>query len=136
MPSVTLERSRKKRLEHAHPWIFNNEIASVDGNPEPGDLVNVLNHQGRYLATGYYNPASQITVRVVAYQPLESEQMDTAFFVARFRDCLRHRERFIQDGEAYRLVYGEADFLPGLIVDRFGSILVVQLLTLGMDRCR
>lgn len=79
MPSVTLERSRKKRLEHAHPWIFNNEIASVDGNPEPGDLVNILNHQGRYLATGYYNPASQITVRVVAYQPLESEQMDTAF---------------------------------------------------------
>lgn len=79
MPSVTLERSRKKRLEHAHPWIFNNEIASVDGNPEPGDIVNVLNHQGRYLATGYYNPASQITVRVVSYQPLEFEQMDTAF---------------------------------------------------------
>ncbi|MGR6544975.1 class I SAM-dependent rRNA methyltransferase [Paenibacillus tundrae] len=136
MPSVTLERSRKKRLEHAHPWIFNNEIASVDGNPEPGDLVNVLNHQGRYLATGYYNPASQITVRIVSYQPLDFAQMDTAFFTARFQDCLRHRERFIQDGEAYRLVYGEADFLPGLIVDRFGSILVVQLLTLGMDRCR
>lgn len=81
MPSVTLERSRKKRLEHAHPWIYNNEIASVDGNPEPGDLVNVLNHQGRYLATGYYNPASQITVRVVSYQPLEFEQMDTAFLL-------------------------------------------------------
>ena len=59
----------------------------------------------------------------------------TPLFAARFSDCLRHRERFIQDGEAYRLVYGEADFLPGLIVDRFGSILV-QLLTLGMDRCR
>lgn len=134
MPSVILERSRKKRLEQAHPWIFKNEIASVDGNPSPGELVSVMNHQGRFLAAGYYNPASQITVRVVSYQPLEA--MDTAFFVRRFRECLQHRERFLKDGDAYRLVYGEADFLPGLIVDRFGDVLVVQLLTLGMDQRR
>ena len=134
MSSVTLERSRKSGW-NMHIPDFKNEIASVDGNPEPGDIVNVLNHQGRYLATGYYNPASQITVRVVSYQPLNLNRWIPPF-AARFHDCLRHRERFIQDGEAYRLVYGEADFLPGLIVDRFGSILVVQILTLGMDRCR
>ncbi|WP_025683126.1 class I SAM-dependent rRNA methyltransferase [Paenibacillus maysiensis] len=134
MPSVILERSRKKRLEHAHPWVFKNEIAKVEGEPEAGDLVNIVNHQGRYLATGYYNPASQITVRVMSYEPLEA--MDQSFFARRFRDCLEHRERFVTGGDAYRLVYGEADFLPGLIVDRFGDVLVVQLLTLGMDRRR
>ncbi|WP_025718796.1 class I SAM-dependent rRNA methyltransferase, partial [Paenibacillus sp. 1-18] len=134
MPSVILERGRKKRLEHAHPWVFKNEIAKVEGDPAAGDLVSIVNHQGRYFATGYYNPASQITVRVISYEPLEA--MDKNFFVERFRNCLEHRERFVTGGDAYRLVYGEADFLPGLIVDRFGDVLVVQLLTLGMDRRR
>ncbi|NMO94841.1 class I SAM-dependent rRNA methyltransferase [Paenibacillus lemnae] len=134
MPSVILDRNRKKRLEQGHPWIFKSEIASVEGEPASGDLVQVLNHQGRFLACGYYNHNSQITVRVMSYEPLE--KMDTGFFANRFRDCLRHRERFLKDDKAYRLVYGEADFLPGLIVDRFDRILVVQLLTLGMDRCR
>lgn len=134
MASVVLQRSRKKRLEQGHPWVYGNEIASVEGNPEAGDLVNITNHQGRYLATGYYNPTSQITVRAVSYQPIE--QMDQLFFTERFRSCLKHRERFLQEENAYRLVYGEADFLPGLIVDRFGDVLVVQLLTLGMDKRR
>lgn len=134
MASVILQPKRKKRLEQAHPWVFQNEIASVEGDPIPGQLVSVLTHQKRFLATGYYNPASQITVRVVSYQPLE--EMDTAFFVERFTRCLKHRHRFLPTENAYRLVYGEADFLPGLIVDRFGKVLVVQLLTLGMDACR
>lgn len=133
MASVILQRNRRKRLEQGHPWIYNNEIETVEGDPVPGELVAVLNHQRRFLATGYYNPASQITVRVVSYQPLE--QLDKAFFVARFQDCVKHRERLVQE-YSYRLVYGEADFLPGLIVDKFGDVLVVQLLTLGMDRCR
>ncbi|CAM2832235.1 class I SAM-dependent rRNA methyltransferase [Paenibacillus sediminis] len=134
MASVILQRSRKKRLEQGHPWIYNNEIERVEGEPVPGDLVEVLNHKGRYLATGYYNPASQITVRIVSYKSLE--RMDKAFFVERFRSCLKHRDRFLGEADAYRLVYGEADFLPGLIVDRFADVLVVQILTLGMDRCR
>lgn len=133
MASVILQRSRKKRLEQGHPWVYKNEIERVEGEPEPGSLVQIDDHLRRFLATGYYNPASQITVRAVSYVPLES--MDTAFFEMRFRECLKHRERFVQE-DAYRFVYGEADFLPGLIVDRFGEILVVQLLTLGMDRCR
>ncbi|WP_138493276.1 class I SAM-dependent rRNA methyltransferase [Paenibacillus pinistramenti] len=133
MASVVLQRSRKKRLEQGHPWVYKSEIERVDGEVLPGGLVEVVNHQGRYLATGYYNPASQITVRIISYKPVEA--MDTAFFAERFADCLRHRTRFVQEN-AYRLVYGEADFLPGLIVDRFGDILVVQLLTLGMDKHR
>ncbi|AIQ76007.1 class I SAM-dependent rRNA methyltransferase [Paenibacillus odorifer] len=134
MPSVILERNRKKRLEQGHPWVYAGEVASVEGNPETGGLVDVLNHQGRFLAVGYYNPASQIRVRIVSQGPLAI--MDTAFFAERFANCLQHRNRFLPGADAYRLVYGEADFLPGLIVDRFGDILVVQLLTLGMDKRR
>ncbi|ASA26458.1 class I SAM-dependent rRNA methyltransferase [Paenibacillus donghaensis] len=134
MASVILDKNRKKRLEQSHPWVFAGEIASVEGEPQAGRLVEVLNHQKRYLATGYYNPASQITVRIVSQAPLAA--MDTAFFIERFTQCLEHRQRFLPGADAYRLVYGEADFLPGLIVDRFGEILVVQLLTLGMDKCR
>ncbi len=131
LASVVLQKNRKKRLEQGHPWIYSNEIETTEGDPQPGDLVHVKSHQGRYLATGYYNPASQITVRAVSYR--EIERMDRAFFAERFRSCLKHRERFLKEGNAYRLVYGEADFLPGLIVDRFDDVLVVQLLTLGMD---
>lgn len=134
MAEVILQRARKKRLEQGHPWVFATEIAEIKGEAEPGELVHVHNHQGRHLATGYYNPASQIRVRVVSSSPLA--EMDTAFFVERFTRCLRHRERFLPGADAYRLVYGEADFLPGLIVDRFGDVLVVQLLTLGMDKRR
>ncbi|TDF96747.1 class I SAM-dependent rRNA methyltransferase [Paenibacillus piri] len=134
MSAVYLDKKRKKRLEAGHPWIYKSELERTEGEPVPGQLVPVYAHSGQYLATGYWNPASQITVRVVAYEPLE--EMTHAFFAERFRRCLEQRERFLPDARSYRLAYGEADFLPGLIVDRFEDVLVVQLLTLGMDRVR
>jgi 23S rRNA (cytosine1962-C5)-methyltransferase len=133
VPAILLNKNRKKRLEQAHPWVFNNEIDAVEGEPAAGSLVEILDHRRRFLGVGYYNPASQITVRLVSFTPLEA--MDTVFFVERFTACLQHRKRFVKE-TAYRFVYGEADFLPGLIVDRFNDIVVVQLLTLGMDQCR
>ncbi|PYI51806.1 class I SAM-dependent rRNA methyltransferase [Paenibacillus flagellatus] len=132
MASVILDRKRKKRLEQGHPWIYANEIESVQGEFEPGDIVAVTTHTGQTLAYGYINPNSQIRVRVVSYSPLE--EMDRAFFAERIGRCLQHRERFVSDTNAYRLVYGEADFLPGLVVDRFDDVLVVQVLSLGMER--
>jgi 23S rRNA (cytosine1962-C5)-methyltransferase len=130
--SVVLQKARKKRLEQGHPWVYANEIAVLEGEAAPGDLVEVKSHTGQYLATGYFNPASQISVRIVSYSPIE--QMDRAFFVDRFQQCGEYRRRFIKDATGYRLVYGEADFLPGLVVDKFGDVLVVQLLSLGMER--
>lgn len=120
-------------MEQGHPWIYASEIERLEGEAQPGDLVDVVNHQGRYLATGYWNPKSQITVRVVAYEPIEA--MDADFFRTRLRECQEHRRRFVADSDC-RLVYGEADFLPGLVVDRFNDVLVLQLLTLGMDSSR
>ncbi|MHA6483718.1 class I SAM-dependent rRNA methyltransferase [Paenibacillus sp. strain BS8-2] len=127
---IVLQKARKKRTEQGHPWVFASEIDRLDGAAEPGDLVDVSTAQGKYLGTGYWNPQSQITVRIVAHRP--EVEMDEAFFENRFRDCAAHRRRFV-NGEDCRLVYGEADFLPGLVVDRFGDVLVVQILTLGMD---
>lgn len=102
----------------------------MEGEAQPGDIVDVLNHQRKYIASGFWNPASQITVRIVSYQT--GVEMDTAFFHERFQRSGEHRRRFVSDADC-RLVYGEADFLPGLVVDRFGGVLVVQILTLGMD---
>ena len=134
MAAVILHKKRKPRLEQGHPWVYKSEIERIEGEIQPGQLVSVQTHQGKYLATGYYNEASQLTVRIVSYSPLEA--MTTDFFVDRFTRCFGHRQRFVKGAQSYRLVYGEADFLPGLIVDKFENTLVVQLLTLGMDRCR
>lgn len=130
---IILQKARKKRVEQGHPWIFASEIDRVEGEASPGDLVDVVTHQGRFLATGYWNPNSQITVRIVAYERLAS--IDQAFLADKLRRCRDHRARFVTDRDC-RLVYGEADYLPGLIVDRFGDVLVVQILTLGMDKVR
>ncbi|MFK7693476.1 class I SAM-dependent rRNA methyltransferase [Paenibacillus sp. HJGM_3] len=134
MATVVLDRKRKKRVEHGHPWVYQNEIERIDGHYEPGDLVQVTTHQGQSLAVGYINPHSQITVRIVSYSPLE--RMDRDFFVGRIRQALAHRDRFVTNTDAYRLVFGEADFLPGLVVDKYADVLVVQILSLGMDLCR
>jgi 23S rRNA (cytosine1962-C5)-methyltransferase len=129
-PKIWLVKARKKRLEQGHPWVFRDEIERMEGSAAPGALVDVVNHLGRYMATGYWNPQSQITVRIVSYKPLEA--MDADFFRSRLKQCAEHRRRFVADADC-RLVYGEADFLPGLVVDRFNDVLVLQLLTLGMD---
>ncbi|WP_442603691.1 class I SAM-dependent rRNA methyltransferase [Paenibacillus sp. KN14-4R] len=134
MTAVYLHKKRKPRIEGAHPWVFASEIERVEGEPVPGSIVTVRNHVGMFLAAGYYNPKSQITVRIMSYEELEDTSVE--FFAERFRRCQDHRARFVPGADACRLVYGEADFLPGLIVDRFGDILVVQILTLGMDTRR
>ncbi len=132
-PKAFLKKERKKRTENGHPWIFASEIQNVEEGAIAGGLVDVVTHHGKYLATGYWNPASQISIRVISWSPVA--EMDKAFFVDRLERCKEHRHRFVKD-EDCRLVYGEADGLPGLIVDRFGGVLVVQLLTLGIDNRR
>ncbi|HEY0828357.1 MAG TPA: class I SAM-dependent rRNA methyltransferase [Bacilli bacterium] len=131
MATVYLNRQRKKRLEQGKPWVFDNEVQKIEGEVVSGQLVTVVSHLGQFLAVGYINPLSKIIVRIVSYEPLE--QMDQTFFIEKFRKCQQHRERFLEDPRSCRVVYGEADFLPGLIVDRFADVLVVQILTLGMD---
>ncbi|WP_019119946.1 class I SAM-dependent rRNA methyltransferase [Brevibacillus massiliensis] len=133
MATVYLQKQRKKRLEAGHPWIYQSEVLEIKGEYQPGDIVEVVNHQGHFLAKGYINPRSQMIVRVLTYNP--DEEIDLPFFVRRMKRAGEYRRRFVDNPQACRLIYGEADFLPGLIVDRYNDILVAQILSLGME-CR
>ncbi|GAA4706156.1 class I SAM-dependent rRNA methyltransferase [Brevibacillus fulvus] len=131
MAKVLLNKSRKKRLEAGHPWVFQSEVQEIQGEYQPGEIVDIVNHQGHFLAKGYINPASQIIVRILSYD--QKEEIDQQFFTKRVREAFGFRTRFVSNPNACRVVYGEADFLPGLIVDRYNDILVAQILSLGMD---
>lgn len=132
MTRVHLHKHRKKRLEAGHPWIYQSEVAQIEGEAIPGEIVEVVNHQGHFLAQGYINPSSQMIVRIMSYDP--KEKVDYAFFLRKIREAADFRTRFVDNPKACRVVYGEADFLPGLIVDRYNDILVAQILSLGMEQ--
>jgi 23S rRNA (cytosine1962-C5)-methyltransferase len=126
-----LQRSRRKRLESGHPWVYQSEVDHIEGHLEPGATVDIFNHKGVFLARGYANPNSQIIARVLTYQ--RNVEIDAAFFQKRIREAWAYRQRFLDNTNACRVIYGEADFLPGLIVDKYDDILVVQLLAFGME---
>ena len=132
MANVFLKRKRKKRLELGHPWVFQSEVDYIEGDFEPGDFVNVYNHQRHFLAKGYINPKSQMIVRVLTQNP--NDELNAQFFMNRIRQAWAYRERMIPGVRSCRAVYGEADFLPGLIVDKYEDVLVVQILSLGMEK--
>lgn len=131
--TVQLKPKRDKPVRNRHPWIFSGAIKRVDGKPEGGDLVRVVDVNGRFLATAYYNPISQIRCRILSWN--EDEPIDDAFWRSKIKRAIDFRKQYVYqaDTSAYRLINGESDFLPGLIVDRYGDYLVMQCLTLGID---
>ena len=129
-----MARGRRSRSAAGHPWVYRTEVAGIEGNFEPGDIVEVLDARGRFLGRGYINPASQIIVRIMTRN--RDESIDRSFFLRRIRAALDYRKKVVSNTNSYRVVFTEADFLPGLVVDRFGDYLAVQTLTLGIDRHR
>ncbi|KGS18878.1 methyltransferase domain-containing protein [Burkholderia pseudomallei] len=117
MHTVTLKPSKDKSLLRRHPWVYANAIDRVDGKPAPGATVIVRAHDGRFLARAAYSPHSQIRLRVWSFD--ENEPIDHAFFKRRVQRALAHRRAMISGTNAVRLVFGEADGLPGLIVDYY-----------------
>lgn len=117
MQTVTLKPSKEKSLLRRHPWIYANAIDRVDGKPASGATVIVRAHDGRFLARGAYSPQSQISVRVWSFD--ENEPIDHAFFKRRVQRAVAHRKTMVTGTGAVRLVFGEADGLPGLIVDHY-----------------
>lgn len=134
MSRLTLRRGHDRRVRAGHPWVFSNEIESLVGEPAPGDAVEIMAANGDLLGTAYYNPHSLITARILSRQPESIDTLD--FFHRRLTHAVQYRHAFYGDRRALRLVYGEADGLPGLVVDRYGDVLSVQFLTLGIDRRR
>ena len=136
MKQLTLKPGREKSLERRHPWIFSGAVARVQGDPESGDTVAVRSGGGEFLAWAAYSPASQIRARVWSWQ--EAEPVDGELLRARLRQALAARAALIRakDSDAMRLVHGESDGLPGVIVDRYGEVVVLQLLSAGAERWR
>lgn len=134
---MTIRTRLKDKVRHrcteGHPWIYDNEIARVEGNPAPGEIVVVQDPKGRFVGQGYWNAASTIRIRLLTRNA--NAVVDRAFLESRLREAWKHRELFVDDPRFCRVVFSEGDRLPGLIVDRFGDVLSVQVLTLGMD-CR
>jgi 23S rRNA (cytosine1962-C5)-methyltransferase len=127
--TVVLRQGREKPVRNHHPWIFSGAVARLEGLAQNGDLVRVVDSRGEYLATGYLNQRSQIAVRLLTWNP--DEEVDAEFWRGRLERAIAGRMG-LTSTNAYRLVYGEADGLPGLVVDRYGDWLVIQCLTLGM----
>ena len=131
MHAVILKRRIGNRVENGHPWIFANEIDQADEAIQPGDIVSVFTPEKRFVGKGYFNPRSQITVRLLTRN--EKEEIDDQFFYHRIEAAWTYRKK-IGYTENCRLVYGEADALPALIIDKFNDHFVLQTLALGMDR--
>lgn len=128
---VRLKQREDKRLRAGHLWVFSNEIQDVDGAVEPGGAVYVVDAFGRLVGTGYINPHSLIAVRLVSRSSVD---ISADFLTRRIADALAHRERIMPGERACRVVHGEADLLPGLIIDRYGDCVVLQSLTAGIER--
>jgi 23S rRNA (cytosine1962-C5)-methyltransferase len=132
---IQLKPKRDRRIASGHPWVFSNEIASDIKAIPPGGVVDVVDAKGKFLGRGYGNPQSLITARILTRG--RRENLDhPAFYAQRLREALEHRAIVYPGRKAMRLVFSEADRLPGLIIDRFDQTLAVQLSTLGMDSRR
>jgi 23S rRNA (cytosine1962-C5)-methyltransferase len=131
MARIVLAKNQDRRLRSGHLWVFSNEIASVEGSPAPGDEVLVEDFRGGTVGSGLYNPHSLIAVRLFARR---ARAIDDALLRERIEQAKALRDRLYPVESTYRLVFSEGDFLPGLIVDRYGDYLGVQSLTLGIER--
>lgn len=129
--TLHLAKNQERRIRSGHPWVFSNEIASVEGEPESGGEILVRDHRGGVVGVGLYNPRSLIAARLFARR---ERAIDADLFRERIRAARALRDRLYPVETTYRLVYSEGDFLPGLIVDRYGDYLGVQSLTAGIER--
>src|SRR5258708_26395873 len=117
------------RLKDGHVWVYRSDIVSADGVP-PGSLVSVADHRGQILGTALYSSSSQIAIRLISQEPVDDLP---ALLRQRVAGAIAYREPLIRGTNAYRVIFSEADFLPGLIVDRYNDILSMQILTQPMD---
>ncbi|RPD38947.1 class I SAM-dependent rRNA methyltransferase [Chitinophaga barathri] len=131
MTKVFLKKKIQNRVLLGHPWVFGNEVGQIEGEVNAGDTVDVFLHNGSFLGRGYINPQSQILVRLLTRD--RKEEINEQFFLNRLQKAWDYRKK-IGYVENCRLVFGEADELPALVIDKFNDYLVIQTLALGIDR--
>ena len=135
LPQLILKPGREKSLKRRHPWVFSGAVARLEGEPQPGSTVAVRSATGEILAQAAYSPESQIRARVWSWA---EDAVDDAFIAARVRAAALRRAELELAGasDSIRLVHAEADGLPGIVADRYGSVVVLQLLSAGAERWR
>ena len=131
MNKVYLKRKISRRIADGHPWIFNNEVEKIEGEVDGGETVDVFTHDNKFVGRGYINPKSQILVRLLTRQ--KGEKINEAFFLTRIEECWKYRKT-LGYTENCRLVFGEADSMSQLIIDKFNDYFVLQTLALGIDK--
>ena len=130
---ATLKKGEGRSLKAGGPWIYDNEVASILGSFENGDMVMVHDFDGYPLGRGFINTNSKIRIRMMTRK--SEQEIDEEFLRKRVRDAWEYRKKTV-DTSSCRVIFGEADFLPGLVVDKFSDVLVVQSLALGIDRMK
>lgn len=131
MAKIFLRKKISNRIAEGHPWVFGNEIGDEEGSYEPGDIVDVFSSNGSFVGKGYINPASQIKVRLLTRN--QQEEINEDFFLNRIQKAWEYRQT-LGYVENCRLIFGEADQMPALIIDKFNDYFVLQTLSLGMER--
>jgi 23S rRNA (cytosine1962-C5)-methyltransferase len=131
LPTVLLRPGEADRVVAGHPWVYSGSILRLTRPPADGQLVQVKDHRQRFLGVGFYNSKSKINVRVISP---ERVTVDQSFFEQRIRAALTVRQKYLPNATSFRVVNAESDFLSGLIVDKYESVLVLQTSALGMDQ--
>lgn len=135
-PILTLTEKGADFLRGGHVWVFADEVTHITGTPEDGALADVCSPKGKYLGTGFYNSNSKIRVRIISKNA--NDRFDAAFWERKLRWAIDYRRTVMgeRDFACCRLIFGEADAFPGLTVDRFGDVLVTEVLSLGMEKIK
>ena len=134
MHVVRLKKGKEKAVKQLHPWIFSGALESIKGKPENGEIVTVTDNQGEFLAYGFYNDQSRVAVRLLEWS--QEAEINEEWWRRKIGKAIKAREALMRDENTntYRLVFSEADYLPGLIVDRYADYLSLQILTSGIER--
>ena len=136
LPNIILKPTREKSVVQKHPWIFSGAIAKIEGNPASGAIIRLIDSRRQFLAYGYYNPVSQIAVRILEWA--EDNRINADWWNIRIAASIARRNNLDSNPQtdSYRLVFGESDLLPGLIVDKYADYLVIQCLTSGTEQTK
>ena len=129
--SAKVKKGGARSFKAGGLWIYDNEIDRIDGNPEDGDILAVEDFDGYFLGWGFINRASTITIRMLSRK--KEQRITPAFLQERVRSAWEYRKKVI-DTSSCRVIFGEADFLPGITIDKYEDVLVVESLALGIDR--
>lgn len=132
MAIVHVINGRQRKMFEGHPWVYRNEIEKIEGDINAGEIVDVVDFRGKFIGKGFINPTSLITVRLLTHK---NEEITNQIISQRVVNAINYRKYFErEDTDSYRIIFGEADLLPGVIADKFGDVIVLQTLALGMEK--